>query len=483
MFRRSPVAYLASNAISLLGVVLVTTGGILWLMLLPSWWRSDAGNPYLGILGNMVLPVLFLAGLALIPVGAWFHQRKRLLAGEAGPLLPKGGDFRKLLIFVGLTTLVNVLIGSQLLYSAVSYMDSDSFCGKACHTVMGPEYAAHSRSPHAHVECVECHIGPGAQSLLKAKVNGTRQLFALAFHTYARPVKAPVETLRPASETCGHCHSRQGAAEQKFFVHTEYAADEQNTAATTVARMKIGGTTHGGVVGIHGAHASDAGRIEYVSTDGYRQTIPQVTYTAADGKVTVYNATDAPAKAEDLAKGEHRSMDCTDCHNRPTHIFELPERALDTAMDQGSISPNLPFIKKQALEALKRTYADRDTANREIASALETFYRTRYPQADANLIDAKLVKNAVKSTQAIYERNVFPEMKVTWGTYPNHLGHTDSPGCYRCHDGNHASADGRTISNDCSTCHELMAVGEKDPKILTDLGMKPPATASGGAGK
>ena len=131
MFRRSPVAYLASNAISLLGVVLVTTGGILWLMLLPSWWRSDAGNPYLGILGNMVLPVLFLAGLALIPVGAWFHQRKRLLAGEAGPLLPKGGDFRKLLIFVGLTTLVNVLIGSQLLYSAVSYMDSDSFCGKA----------------------------------------------------------------------------------------------------------------------------------------------------------------------------------------------------------------------------------------------------------------------------------------------------------------------------------------------------------------
>src|SRR5271154_2103662 len=159
MFRRSPVAYVASNLISLLGVVLVTTAGILWLMLLPSWWRSETGNPYLGILASVVLPFLFLAGLGLIPLGAWVQERKRRRAGESGPLLPRGGELRKLLIFVGLTSFVNLLIGSQLLYSAVSYMDSDSFCGKACHTVMQPEFTAHSISPHAHVECVECHIG------------------------------------------------------------------------------------------------------------------------------------------------------------------------------------------------------------------------------------------------------------------------------------------------------------------------------------
>ena len=475
MFRRSPVAYLASNLISLLGVVLITTAGILWLMLLPSWWRSDAGNPYLGILANMVLPVLFLAGLGLIPIGVWYLERKRRLAGESGPLLPKGGDLRKLLIFVGLTTFVNVLIGSQLLYSAVSYMDSDSFCGKACHTPMQPEYTAHLTSPHSHVECVECHIGPGAQSLLKAKINGTRQLFALTFHTYSTPIAAPVETLRPAKETCGHCHSSQGSDGQKFFVHTEFATDEQNTPATTVALMKIGRHNWNGPAGIHGAHASDAGHMEYVTTDAHRETIPQVTYTAADGKVTIFNSTDAPAKPEALSKGQRRAMDCTDCHNRATHTFQPPDRALDQAMTQGSISPKLPFIKKQALEALKHAYTDRGTAHREIAASLENFYRAKYPQLDSNLIKA-----AVESTQAIYEQNVFPDMKVTWGTYPNHLGHTDSPGCFRCHDGNHSSVDGRTISNDCSTCHDLLAVSEKDPKILTDIGLKPaPATTSG----
>src|SRR5215472_4352901 len=136
MLRRSPVAYLASNAISLMGVVLVTTGGILWLMLLPSWWRDEMNHPYAGILANMALPVLFVAGLGLIPLGIWLHNRKRRLAGETGPLLPRGGDLRRLFIFVGLTTFVNLVIGSQLLYSAVSYMDSDSFCGKTCHTVM-----------------------------------------------------------------------------------------------------------------------------------------------------------------------------------------------------------------------------------------------------------------------------------------------------------------------------------------------------------
>src|SRR5580693_6336100 len=164
MFRRTPIAYLASNLISLMGVVLLTTGGVLWLMLLPSWWREQLANPYLGILADLILPAVFLAGLALIPIGIWFHERKRRLAGESGPILPKGGELRRLLIFVGLTTFVNVLIGSQLLYSAVSYMDSDTFCGKACHTVMQPEFTAYSNSPHSHVGCVECHIGPGAQS-------------------------------------------------------------------------------------------------------------------------------------------------------------------------------------------------------------------------------------------------------------------------------------------------------------------------------
>ncbi len=478
MLRRSPVAYLASNLISLLGVVLVTTGGILWLMLLPSWWRDEMNHPYAGILANMALPVLFFGGLALIPIGVWHHNHKRHLAGETGPILPRGGDLRRLLIFVGLTTFVNLVIGSQLLYSAVSYMDSDSFCGKACHTVMQPEFTAYSNSPHARVACVECHIGPGAPWFVKAKISGANQVFAVLFHTYPRPIPSPVQALRPARDTCERCHWPQRFAGEKFFVHTEYSPDEQNAPATTVALMKIGGRTFSGTVGIHGAHVNATGHMEYVATDQHRQVIPQVTYTAPDGKVTVYNSTDTPVKPEDLAKGEHRSMDCMDCHNRPTHIFELPERAVDVAMTQGSISPKLPFIKKQALEAIKREYPDRATAHTQIAAALENFYQAKYPQSYAQ--DLSLIKAAVTSVQAIYERNVFPEMKISWGTYPSNLGHTDSPGCFRCHDGNHSSADGRSISNDCATCHDLLAVGEKDPKILTDLGMKLPQAAAGG---
>jgi NapC/NirT cytochrome c family, N-terminal region len=480
MIRRSPVAYLASNLISLMGVVLVTTGGILWLMLLPSWWRGET-NPYAGILGTFVLPLVCFAGLILIPIGVWYHDRKRRLAGEAGALLPKGGELRRLLIFVGLTSFVNVVIGSQFLYSAVGYIDSDAFCGKACHTVMQPEFTAYSNSPHARVGCVECHIGAGAPWFVKAKLSGTRQLFAVMFHTYATPIASPVKALRPARDTCEHCHWPQQFGGQKFFVHTEYGLDEQNVPATTVAVMQIGGQTWNGTAGIHGAHVNATGHMDYVAIDPKRQTIAQVTYTQPDGKVIVYNSTDAPAKPEELAKGEHRSMDCMDCHNRPTHIFEMPERALDSAMTQGSISAKLPFIKKQSLEALKRGYPDRDTAHREIRASLENFYKTKYQQTYVQ--DVSLLKNAVASVQGIYERNVFPEMKVTWGTYPNNLGHTDAPGCFRCHDGNHSSADGRTISNDCSTCHDLLAVSEKNPKILTDLGMHAPAGAGGGGSK
>jgi hypothetical protein len=347
---------------------------------------------------------------------------------------------------------------------------------------MQPEFTAYLNSSHARVQCVECHIGAGVPSFFKAKISGTRQLLGVMFHNYSTPIPAPVKTLRPARNTCQHCHSPRQYAGQKFFVHTEYASDEQNAASTTVALMKIGGAAWNGTVGIHGAHVNRTSRISYIATDQKRQTIAQVSYTASDGKVTVYNSLDAPVKPEALANGEHRDMDCLDCHNRPAHTFQAPERALDLAITQGSISQKLPFIKKQALEALKRDYVDRDTAHREIASMLENFYQTKYPQTYSQGLQS--VKVAVRQVQAIYEQNVFPEMKVTWGTYPNDLGHTDTPGCFRCHDGNHTSAGGRTISNDCATCHDLVAVGEKDPKILTDLGLKSATNAAAsGAGK
>ena len=477
-----PLVYLGSNLISLIGVVLVTTAGILWLLLLPSFYNEQITNPYLGILQYLALPLVFFVGLLLIPLGIWLYNRKRRKTGDTGPFLPRGGELRRLGMFFVITSFLNIVIGSHLLYGAVSYMDTDQFCGKSCHTVMQPEYVAYSHSPHARVACVDCHIGPGASWFVRSKISGTGQLFAVLLNTYPTPIPSPVKNLRPARDTCERCHWPERFSGDLFFTRTHYADDEQNTAASTVGLMRVGGQNWRGTIGIHGAHVDARGHMDYISTDGKRQVIPQVTYTGADGKVTVYTASDAKLKPEQLANAEHRRMDCMDCHNRPTHIFQMPETAVDQAMMTGNISPKLPFIKKQAVAALKQDYKDRDTGAREIASSLNGFYQTKYPQTYSG--DAGQLKNAITAVQTIYLQNVFPEMKVTWGTYPNNLGHMEFTGCFRCHDGNHTSSDGRTISNDCATCHDLLAVEEKNPKILSDLGMTTPAAATtGGTGK
>jgi cytochrome c2 len=224
------------------------------------------------------------------------------------------------------------------------------------------------------------------------------------------------------------------------------------------------------VSGIHGHHLADAARIRYISTDLQRQTIPAVYYTDDKGKTTEFISSDAKPTQKQLEQGEHRAMDCLDCHNRPAHASEMPETAVDKQMSLGRISPVLPYIKKKAVELLKVDYPTRDRAHQHITDALTDFYRTNYPEIDR--AQHASVQQSGEEVAAIYLRNIFPDMRVRWGTHPNNLGHVDSPGCFRCHDGSHTSADGQTITNDCSACHQIIASGENNPKILTDLGMK-----------
>jgi len=472
--RLRPVIYLSSNPLSLIGVVLATMGGGLWLFLLPTLLRGSAATPYLGILTFMILPGVFLIGLVLIPVGIAIRRislrRRGLPMQDFPPLTFESVELRRLAGFVLATTVANVIIAAQWGYSAVNYMDSDQFCGLTCHRVMSPEYTAYQNSPHSRVGCANCHIGAGASWFVKAKISGVRQVFAVALDDYERPIPSPVQNLRPARETCEQCHWPQRFSGDVFSVHSSFASDEQNTESYTVLLMKVGGNTWRGGVGIHGAHLDPKTEIVYTAIDDKRQTIPQVTYTAPDGKVTVFNSSDAKVTSERLARGERRVMDCMDCHNRPAHTFQLPERAVDQAMSTGLISLSLPFIKKEAVEVLKRDYANRDAAVSEIATSIQNFYQSKYPQADEKR--AAEVKNAIDAVKAIYLQNIFPDMKVSWGTYPNNLGHMDYPGCFRCHDGNHVSADGRAIPNDCGTCHDVLAMEEKDPKVLSDLGYK-----------
>lgn len=469
-----PFFYLSHNSITLAGAIITTSSAF---TLLGFWlfeiFISGHVHPYAGIVFFLILPGVFVAGLALIPLGVWLQRRKLRARGELPAEYPKvdlhDPDLRRGMGWVMGLTFVNVIMLGTASYRGVEYMDSNQFCGLTCHSVMEPEYTAFLGSPHARVGCTGCHIGPGAPWFVRSKLSGVRQVFAVNLNTYSRPIPSPVKELRPARETCEQCHWPQKFHGDKFLVRTKYADDEANTAMTTVLVLKIGGRTWQGAVGIHGRHLDEVERISYIATDDRRQVIPHVTYLDDNGQTVVYESTDVQVTPEQLAKGEQRKMDCMDCHNRPTHVFELPERAVDSALSVGRISPTLPYIKKQAVAALRGEYPDRDVAKQKISAALTEFYRTSYPEVYKN--HRAQVETAIQSVQQIYLRNVFPGMKVTWGTYPNNIGHEDFLGCFRCHDGLHQSKDGRVIAQDCTSCHNILAMEETNPKVLADLGL------------
>jgi hypothetical protein len=470
-----PIYFLGQNPVTLTGAVVTTSAALTTI----AFWFYEVflpgpPHPYIGLLVFLILPGIFVLGLLLIPFGIWLRRRSLRESGELPTIFPAIDlglpVVRRTLEYVVAATLLNIFIFGTASYRGVQYMDSTSFCGKTCHTVMDPEYTAYQNSPHSRVECVECHIGPGAGWFVRSKLSGLRQVLAVTFHTYSRPIPSPVKYLRPARETCEQCHWPQRFTGDKFLVNTSYKDDEKNTPQTDVLLLKVGGRNWQGSVGIHGHHLADNERIRYISTDAERQTIPAVYFTDENGKTTEFISTDAKPTKPQLDQGEHRVMDCVDCHNRPTHAFDLPENAVDKAMSNGRISPELPFIRKKAVEVLKVNYSARDVAQRNIREELNNFYRTNYPQIYQTR--RTVVEQAGQEIANIYLRNVFPDMRVAWGVHPNNIGHNDSPGCFRCHDGSHTSADGQTITNDCNACHNLLAVQESNPKVLSDLGMK-----------
>ncbi len=466
----APLVFLSRNFISRIGVVVTTSAAVFWLFLLPTSMRGETQHPYIGIVAYLIVPMLFFAGLLLIPLGIAWQIRRERRAGTYprtyGPLSFRTPEVRTLVLFVGITTLVNIVLGSYFAYGAVTYMDSVTFCGTTCHKVMQPEYAAYQNSPHSRVDCVACHIGPGAGWFVRSKLSGVGQVFAVMFNTYPRPIPTPVRNLRPARETCEACHWPQKYGEDRLRIIPKYADDEKNTLTKTVLLMRISKSSNS--PGIHGAHLGPGVRILYRPSDENRQTIPQVEYTnSVTGQKAVYTAGDA--KPDALKNLSTRVMDCMDCHNRPTHTYTLPERAVDDAMAGGAISPTLPLIKKTGVAVLRKEYRSQDEAATAIPAGVASFYQANRPDVYASR--KADIDRASKTLLAIYNRNVFPQMKVTWGSYPNNIGHMDFPGCFRCHDGSHAAPNGNAIANDCNTCHQTLAMDEANPKILNDLGL------------
>jgi nitrate/TMAO reductase-like tetraheme cytochrome c subunit len=474
-----PALFFGNNPISLAGGAITSAAGVTMI----GFWLLDTFarpivNPYLGIIFFLLLPGLFVLGLLLIPVGVFLRRKKLQQAGQIPAEFPKidlnDRIFRHGLDIVLVATILNLLVVSVATYRGAAYMDSPQFCGQSCH-VMHPEFTAYKVSAHSHVACADCHIGSGAASYFKAKVNGTKQLIEVSLHPiagmskhipdYPTPIPSPVQNLRPAREICEGCHTPAKFIGEKLLVKSSFADDEKNTETQSVVVLHLGGRdslSH--LSGIHGVHL---GHIEYISTDSTRTTIPWVQRRNEDGSVTEFSA--SPVKGA-VQQGERRVMDCIDCHNRAAHTMQTAEDALNRAMAEGAVSPELPWVHKKGLELLKGNYATEAEARAKIPEQLTAFYRSEHP--DVLAAKPQLVKAAGDGLVTVFTTNVFPEMKVTWGTHPNHIGHMSYPGCFRCHDGDHTAKDGKAITQDCAVCHNLLAVDEAKPKVLADLGIQ-----------
>jgi hypothetical protein len=462
-----PFFFYGNNRTSLIGGAITSASALVLI----GFWVVDflghggSGNPYLGIIFDLLLPALFILGLVLIPLGMWRRQRHLKAIGQIPSIYPVVGlsdpAFRHGVNFVIIATFINFVIVGTASYRGVAYMDTPSFCGQSCH-VMLPEFTAYHVYSHAGVECTACHIAPGVQGFVHAKVNGTVQLLMVMFHRYPEPIMAG-DKLPPAQVTCLNCHNAERNVGDKLVVKTSYGDDEKNSMTYSMVMLHVGGRdSFGNSSGIHGAHL---GHIEYVATDSNHQTIPWVGKTNSDGSVTEFVSSDAKGSVA----GEKHVMNCIDCHNRAAHSFSTPEEALNKDMDQDRPSRSLPFVHKEGLTLVKAEYASRSDAGLRITSGLQDFYRTQYPAVWAG--QRAEIDQAAKALVTIYSNNVFPFMKVTWGTHPDNLGHNNYPGCFRCHDGNHNDKTGKSITNDCTVCHNLLAVDESDPKQLVAIGL------------
>jgi hypothetical protein len=448
----------ARNPVSLLGAGITTVAAGLFLFVFLADLFGIHTNPYIGMVFFLLMPAAFLLGLALIPVGVWRERRRRRLGLSGSEFRWPSLDFnqprtRRIAAIVGSLTLINILIVSLAAYRGLEYMDSVAFCGQLCHVVMEPEFAAYQDGPHSRVKCVDCHIGEGADWFVKSKLSGTRQIFAVMFNSFDRPVPTPVHDLRPARETCEQCHWPEKFHGDKIEVVPEFAEDEANTKSETALRLHVGGSRRslGLASGIHW-HTNADNEIEYIATDEKRQEIPYVRLTnRRTGEVTEFAVEGAdPARLE----GERRRMDCVDCHNRPTHVFFMTaQRAVNTAMAEGQIPTDLPYVRREGVAVLETSYTAKEEALASIERSIRGFYQQNYPDLVATR--RADVDRAIAGLSRLYSRNVFPRMRVTWGTHLNNRGHVDAPGCFRCHDDNHKARNGRTIRQDCDLCHDI----------------------------
>lgn len=454
---------LSINRYGKAGVVLTTSAFVSFLVLEMARMLGILTNAYIGLITYLLFPVLFIIGLILIPIG-WYKRKKesgkttRELMDERFTDEDLQGSFfgSKLVLKIGLFTMINVLFLFFLSSQMLVFMDEPVFCGTACHSVMNPEWVTYQQSPHARVKCVECHVGEGVDALISSKLNGMYQMISVTFNLYEKPIPTPVHQLRPARETCEKCHWPDKFYGQRLKTITHFERDEASTPKYTTLNLKIDAGKGGQKAGIHW-HIAEENEVRYTSINDKREEMIWVDVKQPDGSFKRYENRGLSVPFNEASKSV-RVLDCIDCHNRATHIYEDVETALDLRMQQGLMDRSLPFLKREGLTAISRVYATKEQGMRAIANHLIGFYRSQYPQIATQKMNE--IDQAIAVLQSIYDRNIHPGMNIEWGSYANFIGHD---GCFRCHNQNLVSAEGDHIFHDCTTCHSILSIREDVP--------------------
>ena len=450
-----------------IGAAIATISGILFIFLLIVTFIFGEGSGYTGIVIYIILPVFVILGGLMIPIGivtkARKDRRSEVVREVKFPIANFNDPKQRNIFFLFTTgTIILLMLVGLGTYEGFHYTETTTFCGTQCHSVMEPEYVAYQHSSHARVACVDCHIGGGASWTVKSKLSGLYQVYSVTFNKYKKPIETPIHNLRPARETCEECHWPEKFYSRQLVLEKHYLADEVNTEWDINLQMKTG-PEHSGfglTEGIHW-HINPDIKVEYISTDPKREQITWIRYTNNEtGEETIFQEEGLNYTPEQFDTLEVRTMDCLDCHNRPSHNYKSPMTFINTAISAGIIPQDLPEIKMLALEIMGGEYPTKDSALLYIETYVDDYYKSSHP--DIYNENKSLVEMAVNGLKSEFSKNIFPEMNVNWKAYPNHIGHLEFNGCFRCHNEQHSDQNGKTISMDCDLCHTIVGQGVPD---------------------
>lgn len=473
---RSEFPHPIFNWLSITGLALLSSSlaAVVFFLLIGLVTSDESSYAVLTVLPPVLLGLLgFLLAVVGLVRERWRHRRgrhssflERIVVDPLTFVRNTGALVIVSVLALGTFALLGAGAGSL---AVVEYTESNEFCGAVCHSVMSPEATTYQHSPHARINCVECHVGSAGDSYIRAKIGGLRQLWDITRGEIDRPIHTPIRNRRPSREMCETCHTPDRVIGYKALERTYYRTGKETEPVMLRMIVKVGGGGTDGLIqgdGIH-YHMLAERKVEYVARDPQRQQIAWIRVTSADGAVKEFSNQDEPLTDAERQSLEVRTMECVDCHSRPAHRFASPVNSVNAAIAAGKIPSTLPRIKEASVRALDGGYATTSQAMEEIGGRLRSFYEEQDPKllsGSSQQIDA-----VAPVLQEIYRRTIFPEMKADWRAHPDNIGHRDSPGCFRCHNDVMVDKEGEAIFTDCTRCHAILAQGTKVIKTIAEF--------------